>query len=195
LSNAEPSFWLNDRSRGLQLFGGVLVAVGLLFGGVILLWLALAPRLALVGHHQEPAGNTLGFLIPVGKAALLVWLGVGSMLARRWARALIVAGMGVHLVFGVLGLAMLPVHLGQMDQLLMPQGGSPQIAALARRLFAGVLVGMATDASLRGCRRAQRPAGNGVASGPCGGAGGRGTRVSSAGRLGLVGVAGSAGIR
>ena len=77
-----------DRSTGLVVFGILTIGLGCLAGSFV--------PLMLLGQAVAPANTKIGFsgLLPaifiyVVLAVALIGLGIGSMLARRWARALL----------------------------------------------------------------------------------------------------------
>src|SRR5690348_15437184 len=81
----------NDRSRGLVVFGVLTILLGVLSGlmiGLMLLGHALSAR-----NPNAPAPSFAmilpGLLMYGGLAVVLIWLGIGSIKARRWARALL----------------------------------------------------------------------------------------------------------
>ncbi len=119
-----------DRSTGLTLFGVATV----LLGGLC----ALMIPLMLFG--QVMAGKTTG--IPPnfqtmilaagmygGMAVLMVWLGIGSMLARRWARALLLIFAGTGLLMGLMSFVLVAFLLPQItkNMRLMQPPGQPAL--------------------------------------------------------------------
>ncbi len=85
---ATPAY--KDRSTGLVVFGALTVCMGGLCGLFVPLLMfghAAASRTAHV--RVSWATHLFGILIYGLLAIALVWLGIGSMLARRWARALL----------------------------------------------------------------------------------------------------------
>ena len=94
-----------DRATGLIVFG----VFEILLGALCLLLALLMPLSLMMANRNAGAPRPLvglifgtGFYVLAGTA--LVWLGIGSLLARRWARALWVClsgvGLGVGLMFG-----------------------------------------------------------------------------------------------
>ncbi|MCL4194122.1 MAG: hypothetical protein KJZ87_20460 [Thermoguttaceae bacterium] len=105
LGNAEglpPDF--QDRSTGLMVFGVIEILVGLFAALLIPLMIAgllMAPNRAMV----QPAAM-IPMVLMYGLAAIGgVWLGVGSIQARRWARSLSQVTGWIWLVLGVMGTA------------------------------------------------------------------------------------------
>jgi len=90
-----------DHRRGLVIGGAVLVAMG---AGLLTLRIRL-------GAFAAPTEGTQNVASRLGSAAELladpiafVGLGIGSILARRWARALVLCDCGLKFVFSVIGL-------------------------------------------------------------------------------------------
>lgn len=101
-----PSPAYKDRSTGLTVFG----IFTLLLGGVCALFvpLMLVGQMAAARANQPQAGPAT--LLPAmilygGLAIALVWLGIGSMMARRWARALLLIFSWTWLIAGLIGAA------------------------------------------------------------------------------------------
>lgn len=126
-STGSPQF--KDRRTGLIVFGILQIAMG--FCCAMLIPLMLLPQF--VG---PAAGSAMSaqMLIPIlgmygMLAVLFVWLGVGSILARRWARALTLVLAWMWLVFGIMALIMLgimrpiPFDMAAQGQQLPPQMG------------------------------------------------------------------------
>jgi len=84
-----------DRSRALRLFGGILIASGILCAG--LSFLVLVSRFLAPGERQKP------FVVYVALAAALITLGIGTIRGRRWARHLTLIGSAASLAGALLG--------------------------------------------------------------------------------------------
>ena len=102
-STPSPSY--KDRSTGLTVFG----IFTLLLGGLC----ALLVPLMLVGQmaaaRANPSQPNLAMMLPGiilygGLGIALVWLGIGSILARRWARALLLIFSWSWLLGGLIAL-------------------------------------------------------------------------------------------
>ncbi|MCE0496569.1 MAG: hypothetical protein LV481_01295 [Methylacidiphilales bacterium] len=91
-----------DRSTGLIVFGVLTIALGGLFGLLVPLMLA-GQALAATTTHAPTSFSTIlpAIFMYGGLAVVLVWLGIGSILARRWARALLLIFSWSWLVLGV----------------------------------------------------------------------------------------------
>jgi hypothetical protein len=97
-----------DRSAGLMVFGIMTILLGCLAGLMIVLML-----FALAVSPQATKGQlTFSTIVPAiavyGVAAVvLIWLGIGSIQARRWARALMLIFSWSWLIMGMIGLAVM----------------------------------------------------------------------------------------
>lgn len=101
LPTSTPAY--TDRSTGLTILG----ILTLLLGGVcgLLVPLMLIGQAMAAPANQPQVGTAA--LLPViiiysGLAVTLVWLGIGSMMARRWARALLLIFSWSWLIIGVI---------------------------------------------------------------------------------------------
>jgi MFS family permease len=97
-SMPQPDY--KDRRILLVVFGVFYCAIGvlclLLFAAMALM--TLSPMMAEVGMGNSMMLSSLMYLVG---AVWFIWLGIGSMLARRWARALILVSSWIWLVCGV----------------------------------------------------------------------------------------------
>ncbi len=96
-----------DRSFGLAVFGAIEILLGIL--GLLLVPATLAATAAarsLGGAGAAPDWRTVGPALAVYGllGVALIWLGVGSVRARRWARALLLALSWLWLITGALAL-------------------------------------------------------------------------------------------
>jgi len=98
-----------DRSVGLTVFGILTLLLGSLVALLLLLMLvglAAGPR-----TQNAPGPVSIMFFVVFiygGLAGALVWLGIGSIMARRWARALLLIFAWSCLVVGVFLLVFMP---------------------------------------------------------------------------------------
>lgn len=119
--STEPAALLpqyKDRKTGLVVFG----VFEIVLGGFVLLGLAMTLlSQMLLRHRPEMAGQMdVRSLLPTwvmmgGLSATLVWLGIGSIQARRWARALSLCLGWVGLTSGLVGCAVVLGTLSSMD--------------------------------------------------------------------------------
>ena len=124
-----------DRSFVLQFFGVLLLLGGGLVGLLACLYAGIY-AMASAGGSGSLGGQELGnpaLILPAAfvyglLAIVLLTLGFGSCLLRRWARAIIHAGSWSSLVIGVVALVgmavVLPATLDQMPQLMEEQAAA-----------------------------------------------------------------------
>lgn len=131
---------VKDRKTGLIVFG----ILQLVLGGFCLLFLLLMGLGTLL---PQPAGAEMQVrtLLPAVLVYLLlavwfVWMGIGSIQGRRWARALILIASWVWLISGVTALAFLAMCWGAMAKLMNANGQMP--AAVAAVMMAILFVVM-----------------------------------------------------
>jgi MFS family permease len=96
-----------DRRTGLMLFGILEILLGSLCAAIVAaLFLA---RLLSPGAASELDQQTfvMAASVYLGMAVILVWLGIGSVLCRRWARSLLLILGWSWLLLGVMTLALL----------------------------------------------------------------------------------------
>jgi uncharacterized membrane protein len=94
-----------DRTTGLIVFGILEILFGFfcwLFVPLLLLSMAFASRRG--GAPVPPFGIAPAVAVYSLGGTVLIWLGIGSVLGRRWARALWVCVSGVGLAAGVLAI-------------------------------------------------------------------------------------------
>lgn len=96
-----------DRKVGLIVFGVLTVLMGLLC--------ALFVPLMFLGQSMAPQGSpgtTAHTILPaalmyLGLAVVFIWLGIGSIMAQRWARALLLVLNASWLVMGIFSMGMM----------------------------------------------------------------------------------------
>ena len=132
-----------DRSTGLVVFGILTLLVGCLAALFVPLMLfgqmmaAKAPNAPPVNHAALlPAMAVYGLL-----AVALIWLGIGSIKARRWARALLLIFSWSWLILGVFMTGIMPFIMRKAMANLPPDAktGQPVMPPAA---IAGMIVGM-----------------------------------------------------
>jgi hypothetical protein len=107
-----------DRSTGLLIFGILTLLLGCLAGLIVLLVLfgqVMAPK----APDAPPVNHAA--ILPVigiygGLAVALVWLGIGSIKARRWARALLLIFSWCWLIMGVGMTAIMPFIMSKFSK-------------------------------------------------------------------------------
>lgn len=131
-----------DRSTRLILFGVLTVALGglsLVFVPLMLMGAASGPAAA--GTGTRMAALIPGVMLYGGLGALLVTLGIGSILARRWARALLLIGAWSVLVVGVVATVSLGFLLPTLARQFIPPGGrQPPPGAVEAGLWGAFVV-------------------------------------------------------
>ena len=139
---AAPLPAYKDRSTGLTVFGVLTLLLGCLAGLFTLLM--FVPLLTAKGAGAPPV-NLSGILMALGiyggLAVTLLWLGVGSILARRWARALLLIFSWSWLVMGVVMTAVMPFVMGKVFANLPPDAKTGQ-PVLPPGAITGIIVGM-----------------------------------------------------
>lgn len=99
-----------DRSTGLIIFGILTILLGALAGLMVLLMLlgqAMTPR---TENGQPPFSQILFVVALYGALAIaLIWLGIGSIMARRWARALLLIFSWSWLIMGIFVLILMAI--------------------------------------------------------------------------------------
>src|SRR5438046_2393961 len=97
-----PSVSYKDRSMGLIIFGILTILLGCLAGLFVPLMLLGQAASAKATGASAPISAILPAMFIYGILAVaLVWLGIGSIQARRWARALLLIFSWSWLIMGV----------------------------------------------------------------------------------------------
>lgn len=131
LVRQEPVF--KDRKTGLVLFGVLQIGLGalctlmiplMLFGMMASKAVSVKGAPPIDAHMMIP-----GILFYALIALWFIWVGIGSILARRWARALIVVTSWIWLISGLGGLLVLWLILPDMYAQMAANGQMPQAVA------------------------------------------------------------------
>ena len=139
---------VKDRRTGLMIFGILVILLGLCVG-------LMAP-LMLVGQvmaqrvpGMEP--TPMRFVLPaifmyLGLAAGFIWLGIGSTMCRRWARALLLILSWMWLLGGIVGIVVLALILPQIFAGPWPgaQPGMPPLPEPARLAITVVVLAISS---------------------------------------------------
>ncbi len=138
-----PPAEFKDRRTGLQIFGAFTILLGALFALLIPLMI-LGQTINAKATGTPVRFRELLFLVVLygGMAAALVWLGIGSCMIRRWARALLLIGSASGLAIGVGAMVVLAFVLPQFGALIksaQPVGAPP--LAEAAQTVAMILIG------------------------------------------------------
>lgn len=108
---APPTLPYKDRKTGLVVFGIMTLLLGLvcaLFVPLMIFGASVAPK---GSPSQDMRAIVPGILVYGMLAVALIWLGIGSIKARRWARALLLIFSWGMLVVGVLTIAFMVVWM------------------------------------------------------------------------------------
>jgi len=131
-----------DRSTGLVVFGILTLLLGCLVG---LLTLLISIPLLKVKPAGAPPVNASGLLMGLGLygglAVTLIWLGIGSLQKRRWARALLLIFSWSCLVTGVCLTAVMPFFMRKVMANVPPNAKTGQ-PALPPAAITGMIIGM-----------------------------------------------------
>ena len=119
-----------DRSTGLMIFGILTLLLGCLAGLFVPLMLFGQLMAAKVPNAQPTNAPTMLLAIGTyaGLAAALIWLGIGSVMARRWARALLLIFSWSWLIVGIVMTAIMPVIMSKAMENLPPNARTGQPA-------------------------------------------------------------------
>jgi hypothetical protein len=118
-----------DRKAGLIVFGIIEICIGLLCALFVPLMLM---GMQMASAHAAGGGASWRTTLPgvftyVGLAALFITVGIGSIRARRWARAIMLVFSWLWLIMGILSMAFFfyffPVVTRQMEQGAPAAGG------------------------------------------------------------------------
>lgn len=132
-----------DRSAGLLIFGILTILLGCLAGLFVPLMLIGQAASAKATGASAPISTILpGIFIYGILAVALVWLGIGSIMARRWARALLLIFSWSWLVMGVFVLVFMAFLMLKMLATMSSVGTTNQPAA-PQATMVGVMVVMA----------------------------------------------------
>jgi hypothetical protein len=123
-----PGF--NDRSTGLTIFGVLTILLGCIAALFALLMLAMTVMASKLPNAQATSSSSMvmALLMYGGLAVALVWLGIGSMLARRWARALLAIFSWAWLVMGTVMVITIGFILPKVWETAPPVNGQPAVA-------------------------------------------------------------------
>lgn len=131
-----------DRSAGLLAFGILTILLGCLAALFAVFIVFGQVAAAKTGTVAAPMSTILpAILIYVGLAVVLVWLGIGSIMARRWARALLLIFSWSWLVVGVIALVAMAFIVPKMLATMSATGSGGQSGA-PQAMIAGMLIGM-----------------------------------------------------
>ena len=139
---AAPLPAYKNRSTGLVIFGIFTILMGCLAGLFVLLVLG---QMAMVKTTNAPPGG-VATILPVisiygALAVALIWLGIGSIQARRWARALLLIFSWSWLVMGIFMTVVMPFFMTTVMANL-PANAKTGQPAMPPAAITGMIVGM-----------------------------------------------------
>lgn len=118
-----------DRKTGLAIFGAIQVAMGALCALFVPLMIMgmLAAAVMDKGTDEALSARAMipGLLVYVLLAIWFIWMGIGSIQARRWARALCLAASWLWLVSGITGMLFMLVFMPDMFKQMNKDGQIP----------------------------------------------------------------------
>lgn len=136
---------IKDRKTGLVVFGIFEILLGAFCA--LMVPLMIFGMVASVALHKGSASSvSAGTMIPgllfyILLAAWFIWMGIGSIQARRWARALLLVTSWFWLISGIMGLVFMLVFLPDMYDQMCKNGPMPrQIAAVIKYMMIGFMV-------------------------------------------------------
>jgi len=140
---AVPTPDYKDRSTGLVIFGILTLLLGSLAG--LFVPLMLFGQMMAAKAPNAPPANTAALLpamaIYATLALTLIWLGIGSIQKRRWARALLLIFSWSWLIMGILMTTMMPFVMSKSLANLPPDAKTGQ-PSLPPGAVTGMVIGM-----------------------------------------------------
>lgn len=132
-----------DRSTGLLIFGTLTLLLGCLSG--LLVPLMLFGQMMAAKAPDAPPVNHAFMLLAIGMygglAVALIWLGIGSMQKRRWARALLLIFSWSWLIMGIVMTVVMPFIMSKTFANLPPDAKTGQ-PAMPPGAITGMVIGM-----------------------------------------------------
>ncbi|MBI5396180.1 MAG: hypothetical protein HZA91_12865 [Verrucomicrobia bacterium] len=129
-----------DRRAGLIVFGILVILLGCLCALLLpLMFAGQAFSAKLTGGAASYRMIIPGALIYGWMAVAFIWLGIGSVLCRRWARALLLTLSWCWLVVGIVSTVIMAFVLPQILAVSVPEG--QKMPEAARWMIAVVMVG------------------------------------------------------
>lgn len=132
IESGEVAAEFKDRKTGLVLFGILVILIGggcLLMVPLMMLSLAVTRSAPADVVGADTASVVIAGLFYAALGIWFVWLGVGSIMARRWARALLLVTSWLWLCLGVLGISVMIVTLPAT--LAQPAAGTEELPRAA----------------------------------------------------------------
>jgi hypothetical protein len=130
-----------DRKAGLVVFGVLQIILGSICVLVVtLMFLSMAAGIP--GRPEMGLGQVIyGAVLYLLLAAWLIWMGIGSIKARRWARALILVSSWIWLVCGIQGLLYVVMFaLKATEQVMVADGQmNPAMVTVMKVMMTGFI--------------------------------------------------------
>jgi len=130
-----------DRSAGLIVFGILTLLLGCLAG--LSVPLMVFGQMMAAKVPNAPPANHAAIVQVTGiygtLAVALIWLGIGSIGARRWARDLLLIFSWSWLIIGIVLTALMPFVMGKVMASIPPKTGQPTMPPAA---ITGMIIGM-----------------------------------------------------
>jgi MFS family permease len=137
-TSTPPPGDFKNRKTGLVVFGILTMAMGGLCALIVpLMIFGLARAATTTGVHQSLQGIFLMAALYGLVAVALIWLGIGSIMARRWARALLLIFSWCWLIMGVIVVAITAVMVPRIVDLVrsVRPAGQPELPPSASLIF------------------------------------------------------------
>lgn len=118
-----------DRKTGLAVFGAIQIALGALCALFVPLMIMgmLAAAVMDKGADEALSARAMipGLLVYVLLAIWFIWMGIGSIQARRWARALCLVASWLWLISGIAGMLFMMLFMPDMYEQMSKDGQMP----------------------------------------------------------------------
>ena len=139
MSTIQPAPAFRNRQAGLIFFGIVEILFGLGAGAIALLvaatWFVPRPEIASAMPPQSVAGAIPIYIV---FSVVFLILGIGSMMARRWARAVTLALSWMWLITGILTSVAMVAMSGKLLQSMPPGQGAQSFVIGCMVVFLGL---------------------------------------------------------
>ncbi|HTB82543.1 MAG TPA: hypothetical protein VK742_02715 [Candidatus Sulfotelmatobacter sp.] len=140
---ATPPAAFKDRSTGLTVFGVLTLIFGCFAG--LMVPLMIAGQAAAAKNPNVAPNNGAGILLGAGVygglAVAMIWMGIGSIQKRRWARALLLIFAWCWLVMGILMTVITPFIISKSLASLPPDVATGR-PPMSPDMITGMVIGM-----------------------------------------------------
>jgi len=114
-----------DRRTGLIAFGIIEIILGVLFAIIFISTTLITLFMPFSQQNSSTAMNSnvmiAGTLFYVALSVAFIWLGIGSIKAKRWARTLWLIGSWVGLIGGIMGMVWMAIVMFNMGSISNPE--------------------------------------------------------------------------